>query len=77
MALDRFGKDGFNNFVSAFYLAIALGMVWWSYPMLNMVNLSNAEYALPTVVIFFLSSPNVFSFLNYALNLSVWVVCVK
>ena len=28
-------------------------------------------------VTFFLSSPNVFSFLNYALHLSVFVMCVK
>ena len=29
------------------------------------------------VVTFFLSSPSVFSFLNYALHLSVYVMCAK
>ena len=32
---------------------------------------------LPTVVTFFLSSPSVFSFLNYALHLSVYEMCNK
>ena len=32
---------------------------------------------LPTTVTFFLSSPSVFSFLNYALHLSVYVMCDK
>ena len=32
---------------------------------------------LPTVVTFFLSSPSVFSFLNYALHLSVYELCAK
>ena len=32
---------------------------------------------LPTVVTFFLSSPNVFSLLNYALHLSVYEFCDK
>ena len=32
---------------------------------------------LPTAVTFFLSSPSVFSFLNYALHLSVYELCDK
>ena len=32
---------------------------------------------LPTVVTFFLSSPSVFSFLNYVLHLSVYEMCDK
>ena len=32
---------------------------------------------VPTAVTFFLSSPSVFSFLNYALHLSVCEMCVK
>ena len=32
---------------------------------------------LSTAVTFFLSSPNVFSFLNYALHLSVYELCDK
>ena len=32
---------------------------------------------LPTAVTFFLSSPSVFSFLNYALHLSVYNLCDK
>ena len=32
---------------------------------------------LPIAVTFFLSSPSVFSFLNYALHLSVYEFCVK
>ena len=32
---------------------------------------------LPIVVTFFLSSPSVFSFLNYALHLSVYEMCDK
>ena len=32
---------------------------------------------LPTVVTFFLSSPSVFSFLNYVLHLSVYELCDK
>ena len=32
---------------------------------------------LPTVVTFFLSSPSVLSFLNYALHLSVYEMCDK
>ena len=32
---------------------------------------------LLTAVTFFLSSPSVFSFLKYALQLSVYVMCVK
>ena len=32
---------------------------------------------LPTAVAFFLSRPSVFSFLNYALHLSVYEVCDK
>ena len=32
---------------------------------------------LPIAVTFFLSSPSVFSFLNYALHLSVFVMCTK
>ena len=32
---------------------------------------------LPTAVTFFLSSPSVFSFLNYALHLSVYKLCTK
>ena len=32
---------------------------------------------IPTVVTFFLSSPSVFSFLNYALHLSLYVMCSK
>ena len=32
---------------------------------------------LPTVVTFFLSSPTVFSFLNYELHLSVYAMCDK
>ena len=32
---------------------------------------------LPTVVTFFLSSPSVFSFLNYALHLNVYELCDK
>ena len=32
---------------------------------------------LPTAVTFFISSPSVFSFLNYALHLSVYKMCVK
>ena len=31
----------------------------------------------PIVVTFFLSIPNVFSFLNYALHLSVYEMCAK
>ena len=32
---------------------------------------------LPTTVILFLTSPNVFSFLTYALHLSVFMMCAK
>ena len=32
---------------------------------------------LPTTVTFYLSSPSVFSFLNYALHLRVYVMCTK
>ena len=32
---------------------------------------------LPTAVTFFLSSPSVFSFLNYVLHLSVYEMCDK
>ena len=32
---------------------------------------------LPTVVTFFLSSPSVFSFLNYVIHLSVYELCDK
>ena len=32
---------------------------------------------LPTAVTFFLSSPSVFSFLNYVLHLSVYELCDK
>ena len=32
---------------------------------------------LPTTVTFFLSSPSVFSFINYALHLSVYKICDK
>ena len=32
---------------------------------------------LPTAITFFLYSPSVFSFLNYVLHLSVYVMCAK
>ena len=33
--------------------------------------------SVPTAVTFFLSSPNVLSFLNYVLHLSVYEMCAK
>ena len=53
----------------------------------NLVNSSEIESTpkvetkivsdLPTAVTFFLSSPGVFSFLNYVLHLSVYEMCDK